>query len=85
MVYYENRGPSRKPRWYEELFTIMRAVFGVLFWPLAVLVGFVVWLVATFLAFGSHWALGVLCLALMAVAISVFAYYDSHRPPTFPG
>lgn len=85
MVFYENRGPSREPRWYEELFVIVRAVAGVLFWPLAVLFGFVIWLVLTVVAFGTHWALGVLCLALMAAAISAFAYYDSHRPPSFPG
>lgn len=81
VVYYQDQGPSRKPRWYEEIFIIVRAVFGVLFIPLAVLIGFIVWLVATFAAFSAHWALGLLCLALMAVAIGIFAYWDSHQPP----
>ncbi|MEX2236701.1 MAG: hypothetical protein WEB00_04080 [Dehalococcoidia bacterium] len=74
-------GRSRKPAWYSEFVAILIAVFSVLFMPLAILFGFVIWLVLTFVAFSTHWALGLVALGVMGAAIAVFAYWDSHRPP----
>jgi hypothetical protein len=80
MTYYSQR-PERPPRWYHELFAIVAAVLGILLWPLIILGGFAVWLIVTVVAFTAHWALGVLLLLVLAGAIAVFAYWDSHRPP----
>lgn len=79
-MYYDQK-PSREPRWYEELWAVMSAVIGVLFWPMVILIGFILWLVLTVAAFSTNWLLGLLCLAVMGVAIGIFAYWDSHRPP----
>jgi cell division protein FtsW (lipid II flippase) len=79
-VYYE-QGPGHEPRWWEELWAVLSAVMGVLFWPLVVLIGFIVWVMLTIAAFSTHWLLGLLCLGVAAVAIALFAYWDSHRPP----
>ncbi|HET9199426.1 MAG TPA: hypothetical protein VFO84_00435 [Dehalococcoidia bacterium] len=78
---YYDQGPSREPHWWEELWAVLGAVMGVLFWPLVVLTAFIVWLILTIVAFSTHWVLGLACLALMGMAIAAFAYWDSHRPP----
>ena len=54
--------------WWQEAFVLSRAVFGVLFWPLAAIFGLMI-------------AIGGLVVAVIGAAIAVFAWWDRRQPP----
>ena len=81
---YYGQEPSRPPKWWQELVAITVAVFSVLFWPMVALIGFIIWLVLTILAFTTHWVLGLAALGVLVAAVAAFAYWDSRRPPEMP-
>ncbi len=73
-----NRGNSP---WWMETFVISRAVFGVLFWPMAAIIGVLVAVSGLFAAFSAGVGWGLLALALIAAAIGAFAWWDRRQPP----
>lgn len=83
MGMYYKMPPEKPPPWWAEVFVLTRAVFGILFWPLAVIVAAIAALVMTFFLFSVHWTLGVLMIIAIIAAIGAFAWWDSHRmrPP----
>lgn len=67
--------------WWQETFVLTRAVFGILFWPLAAIVAVMAAIAGLFVAFDAGLVWGLLALALIAAAIGVFAWWDRSRPP----
>lgn len=67
--------------WWQEMFVLTRAVFGLLFWPLAIIIGAVVAIGGVFAAFAAGFVWGVLALAMIGAAIAAFAWWDRRRPP----
>ena len=73
-----NRGNSP---WWLEAFVLSRAVFSVLMWPLAAIIGVLVAVAGLFAAFSAGLGWGLLALALIAAAIGAFAWWDRRQPP----
>jgi len=67
--------------WWQEAFVLTRAVFGVLFWPLAAIFGVMIAVGGLIVAFGAGLIWGLLVLAIIAAAIAVFAWWDRRQPP----
>ncbi len=67
--------------WWQEAFVLTRAVFGILFWPLAAIFGALVAISGLFVAFNAGLLWGLLALALIAAAIGAFAWWDMRQPP----
>ncbi len=67
--------------WWQEAFVLTRAVFGILFWPLAAIFGVMVAISGLFVAFDTGVLWGLLALALIAAAIAAFAWWDMRQPP----
>jgi hypothetical protein len=66
-----------------EVWVLTRAAFGVLFWPLAALVGFVLAVVLVLFLFTVHPALALIPVAAIALALYLFARWEQRRfrPP----
>ncbi len=75
---YDGNKPSP---WWQEAFVLSRAVFGILFWPLAAIFGVLVAISGLFVAFNAGLLWGLLALALIAAAIAAFAWWDLRQPP----
>jgi len=69
--------------WWQEAFVLSRAVFGVLFWPLAAIFGLLTAIGGLVVAFSAGVIWGLLVLALIAAAITVFAWWDRRQPPRY--
>ncbi len=67
--------------WWQEVFVLSRAVFGILFWPLAAIFGVMVAISGLFAAFSAGPLWGLLWLAIIAAAIAAFAWWDMRQPP----
>ncbi len=67
--------------WWQEAFVLSRAVFGILFWPLAAIFGVMVAISGLFAAFSAGLLWGLLWLAIIAAAIAAFAWWDMRQPP----
>ncbi len=67
--------------WWQEAFVLTRAVFGILFWPLAAIFGVMVAISGLLVAFNTGVLWGLLALALIAAAIAAFAWWDRRQPP----
>ncbi len=67
--------------WWQETFVLTRAVFGILFWPIAAIVGVIVAIGGLFVAFDTGLGWGLLALALIGAVIAVFAWWDRRQPP----
>jgi hypothetical protein len=74
-------GPGKRDPWWLETFVLTRAVFGILFWPIAAIVGVIVAIGALFVAFDSGLLWGLLVLGAIGAAIGAFAWWDRRRPP----
>ncbi len=72
---------GKQPPWWQEVFVLSRAVFGILFWPLAAIFGVLVAISGLFVAFNAGPLWGLLVLALIAAAIAAFAWWDLRQPP----
>jgi hypothetical protein len=72
--------PGRREPWWLETLVLTRAVFGILFWPIAAIVGAIVALGLLFAAFSSSALWGLLALAAIAACIAAFAWWDRNRP-----
>lgn len=73
-MYYQ---PPQKPSpWWAEAWVLTRAVFGILFWPMAALVGSLGILVATFYLFTLHWAFGLMALAAIVGGVAAYAWWE---------
>jgi FtsH-binding integral membrane protein len=85
---YDQREPQREPSASGgsgclEVWALTRAAFGVLFWPLLALIGFVLAVVLVFYLFTAHPALALIPVAAIAVALYLFARWEQRRfrPP----
>ena len=67
--------------WWQEAFVLTRAVFGILFWPIAAIVGVIVAIGGLFAAFDTGVGWGLLALALIGAVIAAFAWWDRRQPP----
>ena len=74
-------GGNKPAPWWQEAFVLTRAVFGILFWPLAALFGVMVAISGLLVAFNTGVLWGLLALALIAAAIAAFAWWDRRQPP----
>jgi len=70
-----------RPSLWTEFWVLTRAVYGVLLWPVLALVALILGLLGLFYLFATHWALGLLALGGLAVAVAAFAWWDRRRPP----
>jgi len=66
-----------------EVWVLTRAAFGILFWPLVALIGFVLAVVLVLFLFTVHPALALIPVAAIAVALYLFARWEQRRfrPP----
>jgi hypothetical protein len=66
-----------------EVWVLTRAAFGILFWPLAALIGFVLAVVLVLFLFTVHPALALIPVAAIGVALYLFARWEQRhfRPP----
>jgi hypothetical protein len=79
--YYEDQPPDQgdqRPGCLDAL-VITRAVFGLLFWPIAALVAVILDIALTFYLFALHPTLALIPVVLTAVAIAAFARCEQHR------
>lgn len=83
--YYGNDKPpkEKQPSGCLETLLVMRAVFGLLFWPLVALVGLTVAAAVTFWAFAVHPALALIPVAIIGGAVWAYARWEQRhfRPP----
>lgn len=73
--------PEKPVPWWLETLVLTGAVFGVLLWPLLIIVGGLVAVLGLFFAFAIHWAWGLLALALITATVAVFAWWERQSPP----
>lgn len=66
---------------WAEVFVITRALFGILFWPIAALLGILTITAILFLLFILHWAFGILLLAFILALITGFAIWERRQLP----
>jgi hypothetical protein len=85
---YHQREPQEEPSAFSgggclEVWVLTRAAFGVLFWPLLAVIGFVLAVVLVFYLFTVHPALALIPVAAIAVALYLFARWEQRRfrPP----
>ena len=80
---YHQQEPQQEPHGCLEVWVLTRAAFGVLFWPLLALIGFVLAVVLVLYLFTVHPALALIPVAAIAVALYLFARWEQRhfRPP----
>ena len=76
-MYGRNNGTP----WWQEAFVLTRAVFGILFWPLAAIIGVMIAISGLFVAFDAGVGWGLLALAIIGAIIAAFAWWDRRQPP----
>ncbi len=76
-MYDRNKGTP----WWLEAFVLTRAVFGILFWPLAAIIGVMIAIGGLFVAFDTGVGWGLLALAIIGAIIAAFARWDRRQPP----
>lgn len=83
MGYYYDRDPEEKPPGCLDALAITRAALGFVLIPVAVIVLFILDLVATFALFSIHPALALLTIVPTVAAIWLFARWEQgrFRPP----
>jgi len=67
--------------WWQEAFVLTKAVFGVLFWPLAAIFLVMAAIAGLFVAFDAGAGWGLLALAIIGAAIAAFRWWDRRQPP----
>ena len=72
---------GNRPSLWIEFWVLTRAVYGILFWPVLALVALLLGLLGLFYLFATHWALGLMGLGGLALAVGAFAWWDRRRPP----
>ena len=80
---YQQQGRSEEPGGCLEVLVLTRAMFGILFWPVVALVGFVLAVVLVLYLFTVHPALVLIPVAAIALALYLFARWEQQhfRPP----
>jgi FtsH-binding integral membrane protein len=84
MVYYEQQKPPEEERpGCLDVWLISRAMFGILLWPFAVLMGLIVDLYVIVVLFDIHPALALIPVAITAAAVWLYARWEQRRfrPP----
>jgi len=76
--YYGQSEPpqEKEPGGCRDVFILTRAVFGVLLWPMVILIGAVLGLVYVIYLFSVFWLLGLAALVLLAVAVFFYARWE---------
>jgi len=83
-VYYDQRPPTEEQRpGCLDALLITRAVFGILFWPIAAIFAVMIDVALIFYLFTTWPPLALIPIAVTAVAVNLFARWDQrrHRPP----
>lgn len=70
-----------KTPWWLEAFVLTKAIFGILFRPLVVIIAAIVAIGGLFVAFGAGLVWGLLALAIIVACVAIFAWWDRSRPP----
>ena len=80
---YQQKGPQEEPGGCLEVWVLTRAMFGILFWPLLALVGFVLAVFLVLFLFTVHPALALIPVAAIALGVYLFARWEQRRfrPP----
>ena len=80
---YQQKGPQEEPGGCLEVWVLTRAMFGILFWPLLALVGFVLAVMLVLFLFTVHPALALIPVAAIALGVYFFAHWEQRhfRPP----
>jgi hypothetical protein len=80
---YQQQAPNEEPGGCLEVLVLTRAMFGILFWPVVALVGFVLAVVLVLYLFTVHPALVLIPVAAIALALYLFARWEQRhfRPP----
>ncbi len=80
---YREPPPEKPPSGCLETWAITRAVFGVLFWPMAAIAAVLAVVVAFFILFAMHPALSLLPVAAAVLAVMLFIRWERRRfrPP----
>jgi hypothetical protein len=78
---YYPPSPDKPPPWWLETFIIMRAIFGILFWPFIALIVGIGAVLLLFFFLTVHWALALLFLLAVALAFVAFGYWEKRRSP----
>ncbi len=75
--------PPRQPSGCLEVWVLTRAMFALLFWPLAALFGVLAALAVVFYAFTIHPALALAPIAALVVLAFAYAHWEQRRfrPP----
>jgi hypothetical protein len=84
MVYYEQQKPPEDERpGCLDVWLISRAMFGILMWPFAVLIGLIIDLYVIVVLFDIHPALALIPVAITAAAVWLYARWEQRRfrPP----
>ncbi len=75
--------PHKRPGFWGEFFLLTRTVYGVLLWPMLILIGAMIALAGILVLFTIHWGFGLLAIAAIVVAVIIFAWWETHpRTPT---
>jgi hypothetical protein len=79
--YYGNSQPpkEKEPGGCRDVLVLTRVVFGVLFWPLAVMIGVIIGLVLVIYLWSIFWLLGVLALVLIGAGVGLYAHWERGR------
>jgi len=84
MVYYEQQKPPEEERpGCLDVWLISRAMFGILMWPFAVLVGLIVDLYVIVVLFDVHPALALIPVTITGGVVWLYARWEQRRfrPP----
>lgn len=80
---YDMRSPEQEPSGCMDILVILRAVGGLLLWPIAILVGLLVLVGAAIYLASLHPALVLLPVAVLVLAVMLYARWERRhfRPP----
>ena len=75
--------PPKPPSLWSEFWTLIRIVYGILFWPLLALFAALLTVFGVFILYTIHPALALLAILAIAAVIAVLAWWESRRvrPP----
>lgn len=82
-MYYESREPEQEPAGCLDVALVLRAVAGIIAWPLLVLLAIVLLIGATVYLFAVHPALALIPVAAIVAGVVLFARWEQRhfRPP----
>ena len=71
--------PHKPPGFWGEFFILTRTVYGILFWPLLILIGALVALAGIVVLFSIHWGFGLLAIGAIVAGVAAFGWWETHH------